>query len=60
MQRLCPLLFQGVNPQTPKSVIVSRYPLSSLLGQRGELTHNPPAVSFSHAQGGEWWVATAA
>ena len=46
----CALFFTGVKPQTPKSVIVNRYPLLPLRSG-GRLTHNPPLLYASHAQG---------
>ena len=41
MQGLCPLLFQGVNPQPPKKRYCQSLPSLSLRSG-GRLTHNPP------------------
>ena len=44
------MFLPGGKPQTPKSVIVNRYPLLSLRSD-GRLTHNHPLLYASHAQG---------
>ena len=49
MQRAVPFC-RGKPPKPPKSVIVNRYPLLSLRSG-GRLTHNPPLLYASHAQG---------
>ena len=51
MQRAVPFALSGGKPPNPqKSVIVNRYPLLSLRSG-GRLTHNPPLLYASHAQG---------
>ena len=50
MQRAKPFVFQGVNPPNPQKRYCQSLP-SPLSRSGGRLTHNPPLLYASHAQG---------